>query len=268
LKDRFVSLDTIIHFSPVFDRLREMTEGRDLTLTKFECTWTKDRTSDPRPTIGIASDIVHPLGVVSEMFRQGSVKLISGTGYQGKLSDSAPNVIFDIDTRWVTSDNLPVILKSSYAAPEQKRQVVVHYKQADGQPLIAALDFDISPGTDSLKLFSCKPNGENLVERYSYISKPEDIDTGYPTSILVPDRISAFIGWSARAYLNPSDLTATSKISNLDAAKHIQDSIGQVNDQNSALLLTRKSAFEIFTQQLEARRPSAGLPSPRFTIGD
>ncbi|MFA6279170.1 MAG: Gfo/Idh/MocA family oxidoreductase [Bdellovibrionales bacterium] len=243
MHDKFVTLDTIINFSPVFDALRQYLPN-DMALTHFDCFWRKDRTKDTRPSTGIVSDIIHPLGIVSEMFKQGAITLMAGTGYQGYLSDGAKDVVYEIDTRWMTDKKIPVTLQTSYAYPKQQREVIAYYKSAAGETCIADLQFDVARTTDRLVFSHYASNGKQLSQT-TYTSEPDDVQTGYQG--MVGDRVSAFIGWSFRAYLKPDDQLAAHKISNLESSRLLQNTIEQIRAPNAPMVITQRPALSVLT---------------------
>ncbi len=245
LHEKFVTLNTIINFSPVFDVLQQSLP-HNMALTRFDCFWRKDRTKDTRPSTGIITDIIHPLGVVSDMFKQGAITLLGGLGFQGYLSDGAKDVVYEIDTRWMTDKKIPVILRASYAYPKQQREVIAHYKNAAGETCIADLQFDVARTTDRLVFSHYASNGKQLSQN-TYTSKPEDVQTGYAG--MIGDRVSAFIGWSLRSYLDRDDKLASHKTSNLESSRILQNTIEQIRAPKAPLIIRQHPALNILTSR-------------------
>ena len=58
--DRF-AMNCIERYSPAVDYVLAQTHRRDLRIARIDFTWAKNRFDDPRPTVGVVSEVVHPL---------------------------------------------------------------------------------------------------------------------------------------------------------------------------------------------------------------
>lgn len=246
LRKRYLSMNTVINFSPVFDRLAELQPASGLAPMGFEAVWGKNRTADTRPSIGIPSESVHALSVVSDMFAQGEMRLESGAAKQGDLSVNAKDVIYEMQTVFRGDTGLPMRFHASYVFPEQQRRVTAYYAAPDDKVLAVEMDFDVKVAgvnKDRLRIHSIDAKtGEmtTLLDEY-----PDKIVNGAEPGVLKNDRITAFNSLSLLDYLTPPEersAALASRLSNLDAALQVQGEVEQITKDNKRLKVQPQDA--------------------------
>lgn len=247
LRARYLSMNTVINFSPVFDRLQELLPSfGDVKPIGFDAIWGKNRTGDTRPSIGVPSESVHAMSVVSDMFGQGSLALETGAAKNGYLSVNATDVIYELNAQFRTEQGLPMRFNASYVFPEQHRRVTAWYEAPDKSLLAVELDFDVKhEGKNADRLRIHKVDAATgarvaLVDEY-----PAAIVNGAADAGLKNDRITAFISLSMIDYMTPADKRDPAlglRLSNLDAAVQIQGEVEQINRDNPRLKTLEQDA--------------------------
>ena len=274
LGGKFVSLNTVINFSSVFNGLDKLFRPGDLldgaTPVGFEATWKKNRTRDERPTIGIRSDIVHPLGIIMEPLGQGMVTLLEGEARRGFLSPGAPDAVYALtDTAWRTEKKLPVRLHADYAAPEQERSVTSWFSKG-GSYFAAHMDFDVKVGgtkTDLLRVIEAPMIGGAPRVVHVYVGDDDHIDHGMPMGA-ARGKAQAWLGQSFRTALYPKG-GAPGQITTLGPSLRLQRVIDSVIDHPNVRIVEQPAAERLahlgqatapasIDQQLESRSLPAG----------
>lgn len=252
LRKRYLSMNTVVNFSPVFDRLKEIMPSIDaaeggLKPLGFEAIWGKNRTADSRPSIGVPSESVHALSIISDMFGHARLSLEQGAAKKGYLSEKAVDVIYEIDSTFRSGKTgAPVLFHASYVFDSQHRKVTAYYAAGNGDALAVELDFDVKhngQNADRLRIHRIdRTTGaiETLVDEH-----PSQIVNGAAPGLLRADRITAFNSLSMIDFLTPPqkrDPALAARLSNLDAALEVQAEVEQINPQNRLLKVTAVDA--------------------------
>jgi predicted dehydrogenase len=232
LRKRYLSMDTIINFSPAFDRVEELKKKYGVSqLLGFEGVWGKNRTVDPRPTIGIPSESVHALSIIADMFGQDDLELTRGEGLAGHLSNSAPDVIYEMNSRFVSrKTGIGMNFHASYALQQQERRVTAYYKSPKG--IIAfEMDFDIKDKDqikDRLRVYLINPKTGAM--KLLNEETPEHILNGAEPGLLRNDKITAFNSLSLLNYIpdGPDLGPVAARLGTLDRALQVQGIIEQI----------------------------------------
>lgn len=252
LRKRYLSMNTVINFSPVFDRLKEVmpqfeTETGGFKPVGFEAVWGKNRTADTRPSIGVPSESVHALSVISDMFGHERLSLEQGQARKGYLSVQATDVIYEIESTFRSGKTgVPVQFHASYVLQDQTRRVTAFYKTPAQDIWAVEMDFDVKhngQNADRLRIHRIDPATgavETRLDEY-----PDKIINGAAPGLLRNDRITAFNSLSMIDFLTPPqkrDPALSARLSNLDAALEVQAEVEQINAQNRLLQVTQKDA--------------------------
>ena len=180
--DRFLSLNLVENYSeiiPIYETemARQYTDG--LKLIGIEGVWGKDRTQDTRPTQGIISDMIHPMGLFMRIFDVDNFKTLRSKAVQGPLMQKCDNpdvrqkdVKFENHVAMVTGNGTPVRLDCSYAWRKQEdspmknaqdRRITGYYSAGEDSN-IRAVEFTFdSPfgGSDTVRIYDINTeNGE------------------------------------------------------------------------------------------------------------
>ncbi|MFE9398174.1 Gfo/Idh/MocA family oxidoreductase [Streptomyces flavidovirens] len=88
------SMDLVERYSDVTHRLREYVREHSLTLVRANFTWGKDRINDHRPTVGVASEVVHSLDLMQWIAGAGApLEVRHAIGTTSDFSVSGPAVL-------------------------------------------------------------------------------------------------------------------------------------------------------------------------------
>lgn len=75
---KFVILSTVIRFSLASQKLKFYIEDNNLEIKRINFVWKKNRINDFRPTVGVISEIIHPLDTIQWLFN-GKIDITSVT---------------------------------------------------------------------------------------------------------------------------------------------------------------------------------------------
>lgn len=247
LKKRYLSMNTVINFSPVLNHKTNIDLPPDAKLIGFEATWGKDRTADTRPSIGVPSESVHAISLITDMFGQKNLRLREGSAVMGDLSVAAKNVIYDLKATFQDDQGgVPVRFETSYVLESQQRRVTAFYEAA-GDVYAAEYSFDTKfegRNADVYKLYRVDA-ATGAVETIR-TSAPEQIAMGNGQTQLTNDRVTSYNLLSLIDYLGVADAATeeliAARLISLDAVLDIQAEIEQINAANPALKIVRQDA--------------------------
>lgn len=118
-----VSMNLVERFSPVIEKYRSWTGELDsIEVVRVEAFWGKHRIFDPRPTMGVLSELVHPLDLIDYLFLPVEPDRLMVSGVRSDLSEDAVPRHDSLD---VTAQigGVAVVLHTSFAWPERMRIV-------------------------------------------------------------------------------------------------------------------------------------------------
>lgn len=149
--DRF-AMNCIERYSPAVDHVLAQTRRRDLRIARIDFTWAKNRFDDPRPTVGVVSEVVHPLdlccyltGASAEDVHLHNAAVISSD--YTSLTDDTPESVQIM----ASMNDVVVTGYSSFAHPDRRRAFDIILVGDDGAREYVELIFD-DPGWDHDRL--------------------------------------------------------------------------------------------------------------------
>ena len=161
-RGRFFSLNLVERFSPVVEAFhawrREHPSARPV---RIEFSWGKHRIFDPRPSMGVLSELIHPVDLVGHLFGDlmgSGLRTVGGfelrSDFNAPGSDVADSVHVLLDCRGV-----PVVGHASFAWDRRERRVLAYLREGDDL-LRATLTFDAPRwDCDSLVIDRIAPDG-------------------------------------------------------------------------------------------------------------
>lgn len=162
-RGRFFSLNLVERFSPVVEAFhawrREHPSARPV---RIEFSWGKHRIFDPRPSMGVLSELIHPVDLVGHLFGDrlgsGPPRIVGGfelrSDFNAPGSDIADSVHVLLDCGGV-----PVVGHASFAWDRRERRVLAYLREGDDL-LRATLIFDAPRwDCDSLAIDRIAPDG-------------------------------------------------------------------------------------------------------------
>lgn len=117
------SLNLVERFTPLIPRYRAWAAAHpDLRIVRAEAHWGKHRIFDHRPTMGVLSELIHPLDLVRHLFPPVSSDLVYAQAVSSDLEVSGQPRMDSIDAS-IDVAGVPVLLHASFAWPERVRTV-------------------------------------------------------------------------------------------------------------------------------------------------
>ncbi|MFC2570717.1 MAG: hypothetical protein ACFNUK_10510 [Schaalia sp.] len=170
-------MNCIERYSPAVDYVLAQTHRRDLRIARIDFTWAKNRFDDPRPTVGVVSEVVHPLdlccyltGASAEDVHLHNAAVIN-SDYTSFTDDTPESV------QIMTSMNgVAVTGYSSFAHPDRRRAFDIILVGDDGIREYVELIFD-DPGWGHDRLRHWGADGARL---------RQDTDTSFITGGTAP----------------------------------------------------------------------------------
>jgi len=195
LSSFFVSMNMITNFSAAALELKEwVRDNPQMKLIGLEGVWGKDRRADKRPTPGIASDIVHPVGLIQSIFNTGSWNLKEAKGLYGHLStdrsNNALNCVYQYDISFVT-DVAPVRMNCSFAWAAQSRCIRGFFEKPEGGYVIAELFLDERQGGGAA-------GRGDFIRIYDVLADVRNVALAYESPQAVDDKLSVYLERSLR----------------------------------------------------------------------
>lgn len=197
LSGHFVSMNMITNFSVAATGLRDwLAQHPQLKLIGLEGVWGKDRRADTRPTPGIASDIIHPIGLMQSVFDAHNWQLQKANGLYGTLSTDrqgqAVECVYHYTTSFMTSV-APVRMDCSFAWQDQARRVSGFFQDDDGSYKIAELFLDEADDRVSGKR-------TDFFRIYDLSADFQDLRLVYESLLSSDDKLTAYLGQSIHAF--------------------------------------------------------------------
>lgn len=151
-----MSLNMVERYSPIVHEYRNWKHAHlDMKVTRVEFFWGKQKFGDPRPSIGVLSEIAHPLDLIGLIC---DVEKLSVSHAIGSASDFLPNndrLLDNIDVILQTP-YFPIIGHSSFLWSERKRHINIYL--SDGKQVYSVeMKFD-NPYWDADQLVIKKLN--------------------------------------------------------------------------------------------------------------
>jgi predicted dehydrogenase len=154
------AMNLVERFSPVVREYRRWARSHgSLDVVRVETFWGKHRVGDPRPTIGVLSELVHSLDLVRYLFLPGKLRILGGHGVESDFSPHSAAILDTVDVHAAMGE-IPVLMRSSYAWPTRQRIVTALLWSARGGLIRVKLEFDIPHwDCDRLEISTIAPDG-------------------------------------------------------------------------------------------------------------
>ncbi|MGC2378878.1 MAG: Gfo/Idh/MocA family oxidoreductase [Mycobacterium sp.] len=123
LRGHQFSMNLVERFSPLVPRFRAWADQQpDLSVVRVEAHWGKHRIFDPRPTMGVLSELIHPLDLIQHLFMPLDTVSVHAQAVISDLDVTGRPRLDTIDVNFDMAGS-PVLLHSSYAWPDRVRTV-------------------------------------------------------------------------------------------------------------------------------------------------
>lgn len=193
-----ISLNLVERFSPVVAACKKwQEENPSITIRRAEFFWGKHRMRDPRPSIGVCSEAIHPIDMIRYLFNGRNLQVKSSIGVVSDMQ-SGTSPVMDSVAMLSEMDGFPVIGQSSFAWPERDRRVVA-FASDDKNLYRIRLEFD-TPYWDCDNLKIVKINSETGEKEtvFEYETRnsdfPEEIRQIYKVYRFIEESLKGFVG--------------------------------------------------------------------------
>jgi predicted dehydrogenase len=172
IRESALTVNLVERQSPILDSYFEWAATRSgLRPLRVEFFWGKHRVADQRPTIGVLSEISHPLDLVDHVFgfSEFTISQLNGTS-----SNYTPHHASSVDSLDFvgTADRYPVVGHASFVWPRRHRTLTALLTDATSGLFRVTMDFDsprwdwdrITIGEADLATGACRPVLECVVE--------------------------------------------------------------------------------------------------------
>ncbi|WP_258868959.1 Gfo/Idh/MocA family oxidoreductase [Alkalilimnicola ehrlichii] len=158
-----VSVNFCERYSYIMDDYRDWLREHDAEVSRIEFFWGKYRVRDPRPTMGVLSELSHPLDLARVLLASPASELLELSAASSTFSDFSVTGLPAADDVSVTGsiDGVLVSGKSSFLWDERKRRIVVYACQKEsGNTWQVVLNFDAPRwDDDSMVVYEINPCG-------------------------------------------------------------------------------------------------------------
>lgn len=239
-RGRFFSLNLVERFSPVVEAFHTWRRAHSAARpVRIEFAWGKHRIFDPRPSMGVLSELIHPVDLVGHLFgdrlNTAAPHIVSGfelrSDFNAPSSDIADSVHVLMDY-----DGVPVVGHASFAWDRRERRVLAYLREDDNL-LRATLTFDAPRwDCDTLAIDRIAPDGRvTAVTDRLAVSNAD-----FPPELDQIHKVHQFLRESLVAVRTGR---VSSRLVDFDAALALQRLIAAVGDSCGAQSGTRFNRF-------------------------
>lgn len=168
------SMNLVERFSPICFQCRDwLCDQGAVEVVRVDSTWGKHRLGDPRPTMGVLSELIHPLDLAHHLFRLDPIEPLD---VLGTSSDFSPHADKLLDTAYIQGrcGESWMTLHSSFVWPRRVRELTAVLRTARSGLVRVFLDFDNPKwDCDKLKIESIGPDGHLGTILESHVSAEE-----------------------------------------------------------------------------------------------
>jgi predicted dehydrogenase len=138
-----LSLNLVERFSDIVSAAqRWLAATGAIDVIRVEFHWGKHRIADPRPTIGVASELIHPIDLVHVLFTPGRLRDVSGFGVDSNLSCNGPVCMDSIHFSARAEAGYTLLGHASFTWPRRVRNLSSLARDARGRLYRLILTFD------------------------------------------------------------------------------------------------------------------------------
>jgi predicted dehydrogenase len=222
LRHHAFSMNLVERFSPIVRECAEwLRDAGPFDVVRVESFWGKHRISDPRPTIGVLSELIHPLDLMRHLFGPGEIEVVASAGVRSDFSVAAGERLESVDVLAMQNGRTPFIVHSSFAWPARMRRVTAVVRSAAAGLFCLELTFDTPHwDCDRLVVSSVSETGW-LSEVHTKSVDRADL----PADIRGVGKVSAFIEASLRAWWAQEP---GHDLADLDSSLNLQRILGQI----------------------------------------
>jgi len=150
-----LSLNFVERFSPIIDKFFDWKRQHpNLQPMRVEFFWGKYKIADKRPTMGVLSELSHPLDLIDYLFGFESWEIINVMGLKSNFSPYEESLLDSMDFI-IKTENYPIIGHSSFVWSERKREIKVILSNGKSEIYQVVFTFDIPKwDCDKIEIFT------------------------------------------------------------------------------------------------------------------
>lgn len=174
-KNDEVTLNFVERYSPIIDDYTRWRDENGLQPIKANFFWGKYRIHDPRKTMGVLSEISHPIDLALHLMSvrpSEEISLQQVSGYKSDFSPHSPDLIDSVSICLKIRNQLWITGHSSFVWEKRRRSVTVFLKDRQGAcKYMAVFNFDDPVwDLDNLKIYDILkvPGRMELVKEFNY----------------------------------------------------------------------------------------------------
>lgn len=225
LSNHLFTMNMVERFSPVFDDFFSWQETMSpLRATRVQLFWGKDRIRDKRPTMGVLSEVIHPLDIASYAFGFNGFTIQEGFVHHSDFSSCPDKAVADtLHCKLVSDTDCVVSAHASFAWMERRREMFAHLVSQTGC-YIVHFQFDMPRwDCDRLRIYEVSPsNGQRMClfdKSYTNADFPPELDQ--------LNKVYSFVLASLEA-AEPTTQKPMGALVNLDQAIKLQALLNQL----------------------------------------
>jgi len=185
-----LSMNLVERFSPIIQSFFRWRESHSrLETMRVEAFWGKNRIKDLRPTMGVFSEIIHPLDLIDYLFSLRGWKVADGRCVSSNFSCSDEVLPDSVDVL-LEMPGYPAIIRSSFVWEERMRLVNAIMSGGGREIYYATFAFD-RPFWDCDSLTICSIDADTGAKQLILSDKCENSD--FPLELREVYKISEFV---------------------------------------------------------------------------
>jgi predicted dehydrogenase len=226
-----ITVNFVERYSPIVDAFAEWRQANTVDVLRIEFFWGKYRLMDERPTMGVFSEISHPIDLVRGLIGLGEetpFDLLDASTSSSDFSIGEGPVADSVDTSFLLDGRIPVRGHSSFLWQERDRRFVLYCAdQSSGELYQAVLTFDKPRwDEDQLEIYRIGAYGERTITHriaYGNADFPAELDQIF--------KVARFAAESLRLL---ADNTDADRLVRIRGARWVQGAIEEMSDRSKA----------------------------------
>lgn len=196
LRHHAFSMNLVERFSPIIADYRSWIAAEGpFEVVRVEAFWGKHRIGDARPTMGVISELIHPLDLVRYLFVPGPLAVAGTNGLASDFSPYGTEILETLDVNMQSGD-IPVLLHTSFGWPSRMRRLTALLWSPEKGMFRADLTFDTPHwDCDTVQIFSISAAG-----RYSPVHEHQLSNENVPADIRGIAKVVRFVDESVSAW--------------------------------------------------------------------
>jgi len=198
-----VSVNFVERYSPVVNRYLEWRKQHPgMSPTRIEFFWGKYRVADQRPSMGVLSELSHPLDLIYYLFDIDTYSIHAAHGVASDFSPYHRQLLDSVDIL-LRAENCLIVGHSSFVWSRRRRNIMAFLSDGDSHLFLVNFDFDLPLwDCDSLQIISIDYEGDRkevvLDFRVDNDDFPVELHRGFKVYEYARNSIKAFVREESR----------------------------------------------------------------------